>query len=44
VTLARTAQADVIVSGDRHLLGQPDLRPPVLTPRAFVDRLGHEGR
>ena len=39
VSLARTAGADRIVSGDRHLLELEDPRPPVLTPRAFLDTL-----
>jgi len=38
VALARAAGADCIVSGDAHLTGLVDARPPVLTPRAFVDR------
>jgi len=36
VALARAAEADVIVSGDRHLL-ELDIRPPVLTPRELLD-------
>jgi putative PIN family toxin of toxin-antitoxin system len=39
VSLARAAGADQIVSGDRHLLGLRDPRPPVITPRAFVEGL-----
>ena len=38
VALARTARASVIVSGDRHLLRLQDLDPPVISPRAFLDR------
>ena len=38
VALARAAAADCIVSGDAHLLELEDPRPPVLTPRAFLDR------
>ena len=39
VSLARVAQADYLVSGDRHLtqLSNPD--PPILTPRAFLELL-----
>ena len=40
VALARAEQADVIVSGDRHLLELEQPRPPVLIPRAFVEQLG----
>lgn len=36
VTLARAAQADAIVTGDRHLLELDGLRPPALEPRAFL--------
>lgn len=39
VSLARTARADAIVSGDRHLTTLPGAEPRVLTPRAFVDLL-----
>jgi uncharacterized protein len=39
VALARAADADVIVSGDRHLTELVDARPPVLTAREFVARL-----
>ena len=39
VALARASRADVLVSGDRHLLELSDPVPPVLTPRAFVDDL-----
>lgn len=37
VALARACGADVLVSGDRHLVDLKDPRPPVLTPRRFVD-------
>jgi uncharacterized protein len=37
VALARAAGADCIVSGDAHLTELVDARPPVLTPRAFLD-------
>ena len=39
VSLARAAGVDCLVSGDPHLTGLADPRPPVLTPRAFLDRL-----
>jgi putative PIN family toxin of toxin-antitoxin system len=39
VALARTAQADYLVSGDHHLLELVDPEPPVLTPREFLDLL-----
>jgi putative PIN family toxin of toxin-antitoxin system len=39
IALARAASADVIVSGDRHLTGLVSPRPPVLTPRQFLERL-----
>ena len=38
------AEADVIVSGDEHLLALGDYRGiPVLTARAFLERLAKEG-
>ena len=40
IALARAAQADHLVSGDRHLLDLADPDPPVLTPRQFLDLLG----
>lgn len=40
VALARTADADHLVSGDRHLLDLDAPDPPVLTPRQFLDLLG----
>lgn len=39
VALARAADAGFLVSGDPHLTGLEDPRPPVLTPRAFLRRL-----
>jgi uncharacterized protein len=39
IALARTADADYLVSGDRHLLDLTDPDPPVLTPRQFLDHL-----
>lgn len=39
VALARAEQADLIVSGDRHLLELEHPRPPVVTPRAFLEQL-----
>lgn len=36
VALARTSRANCIVSGDAHLTGLPDPRPPVFTPGEFV--------
>jgi len=40
IVLARAAQADYLISGDRHLLDLTDPNPPVLRPRQFVDLLG----
>lgn len=39
IALARTASADYLVSGDRHLLDLTDPDPPVLAPRQFLDVL-----
>lgn len=39
IALARAAQADYLVSGDRHLLDLADPEPPMLTPRQFLDLL-----
>jgi putative PIN family toxin of toxin-antitoxin system len=39
IALARAARADVIVSGDSHLIDLTDLQPPVLTPRQFATQL-----
>ena len=36
VALARTAQASVIVTGDRHLLEITGLEPPAIRPREFL--------
>jgi uncharacterized protein len=43
VALARLAEADVIVTGDRHLLDLPALVPPVISPRAFLAALERTG-
>ncbi len=40
IALARAANGDYVVSGDRHLLELADPDPPVLTPRQFLDLLG----
>jgi uncharacterized protein len=37
VALAREADAQCIVSGDTHLTQLADPRPPVLTPREFLE-------
>ncbi len=39
VVLARASGAQTLVSGDRHLYDLVDPVPPVLLPRAFLDRL-----
>lgn len=39
IALARAAQADYLVSGDRHLLDVDDPEPPVLTPRQFLNTI-----
>ena len=39
IALARSAEADYLVSGDRHLLDLVDPDPSVLTPRQFLDLL-----
>jgi uncharacterized protein len=39
IALARAADVDYLVSGDRHLLDLADPEPPVLTPRQFLDLL-----
>lgn len=39
IALARSAGADYIVSGDQDLTSLEDLKPPVLTPRAFLELL-----
>ena len=43
VALGRTADASVIVTGDRHLLEVDGLRPPAVTPRAFLALLAAYG-
>jgi len=40
LALAVTSRADVIVSGDRHLLGLVSPPTPVMTARELADRLG----
>ena len=40
VALARSAGADLLVSGDPHLTRLENPQPPVLTPREFLDTLG----
>jgi putative PIN family toxin of toxin-antitoxin system len=40
VALVRVADAIALISGDPHLTDLVDLEPPVLTPAAFLDRLG----
>jgi uncharacterized protein len=40
VALARAAGAHVLISGDPHLTELKQARPPVLTPRVFLKRLG----
>jgi uncharacterized protein len=40
VALARSSAADVLVSGDPHLCRLAQTQPPILTPRAFLNRLG----
>lgn len=40
VALARAGDADYIVSGDTHLTQLSNPRPPVLTPREFLNCLG----
>jgi uncharacterized protein len=39
IALAQAGGADLIVSGDSHLLQLVNLSPPVLTPRQFADQL-----
>ncbi|MGI8559360.1 MAG: putative toxin-antitoxin system toxin component, PIN family [Solirubrobacteraceae bacterium] len=39
VSLARAVDADYLISGDRHLTGLIDPRPPVLAPRVLLDQL-----
>lgn len=40
VALARAVDAECIVSGDGHLTQLSGARPPVLTPREFLNSLG----
>ncbi len=40
VALVRVADVMALISGDPHLTKLVDLDPPVLTPAAFLDRLG----
>jgi putative PIN family toxin of toxin-antitoxin system len=42
VSLARAVGADVLVSGDKHLLDMRDPDPEVVTPRAFVGRFDRD--
>ena len=39
IVLARAGEADFLVSGDSDLTGLADASPPVVTPRAFLERL-----
>jgi uncharacterized protein len=43
VTLARSAKADYLVSGDRDLTSLERPRPPVITPADFLANLDTEG-
>lgn len=40
IALARAADAEAIVTGDRDLLDHVDLLPPAITPRAACEMLG----
>jgi len=40
VALSRVADIVALISGDPHLTELVDLYPPVLTPAAFLERLG----
>ena len=40
VSLAQATDADYLVSGDAHVTGLENARPPVLTPRQFEELLG----
>lgn len=44
VALARTANADLIVSGDRDLTEWAEQRPPVVTPTGFEAMLASDDR
>lgn len=39
IALAETYRCDFLVSGDNHLLGLSTAKPPVVTPRQFLDVL-----
>jgi putative PIN family toxin of toxin-antitoxin system len=39
IALARSAQVDVLVSGDRDLTDLHDMEPPIETPTTFAERL-----
>jgi predicted nucleic acid-binding protein len=39
IALASAGGADCLVSGDRHLTGLEDSKPPVLTPRGVLELL-----
>ena len=39
VALARSSGANFLISGDPHLTGIIDPRPPVLSPRAFLEMI-----
>ena len=43
VALARAAKANVIVTGEGHLLDLADVEPPALEPRRFVELLERLG-
>ena len=40
VTLARTAQAEAIITGDRDLLDHPGLQPPAIGARTACELIG----
>ena len=42
IALARSANSDFIVSGDKDLLEWPEQQPPVVTPAEFEDLLNVE--
>ena len=44
VALARTAKAELLVSGDRHLTTLVQPEPPVLSPKALLELLIFEDR
>jgi uncharacterized protein len=41
IALARSAEADYLVSGDGHLTGLSAAEAPVLTPREFLEHLSN---